>query len=528
VDSGTFQSIPEEPTATSENPRDNLGDIPPATQNGKEIVTDELSRPDSPLVAIQATQFPTGRDVQLPGESLDDTAEKKLSGPNQNLLDGVPTGGKEDKVLDPDTPNRTRPGSQLQRKRKKRKSIVQGPKKRRKSSLTPTKPGPDSRSGEAENAQENVHLATPSPKRKRKKRKSIGQAAKKHKERRSSLQKNVRFSEMKDAEEEGQGIEEQEIEEERTEEEQALEEIEKEGEQGVGRQPPRQQRSDRSKEKPALPPSKTRRSSRNVLAVQSEVARNEERPPEPSRSKKTPSARAREQKKVKFSTARQEDQESAPKSQKKTVPVVVQRLTNLSALQDLSGSDDSSHEVDSADELSSRHKFPNRAGVNPADVLGQICRETLDKTISALDDGIAQESNPSRRAEWSRKRKAVEAFGAELDGRLLQIGEVLDGNFVLSTRLKREKKNMALLRSRLANLRKEREEIALRMDEVRRKYAAEEKANVVCSASQSPFFVPLLLILLAMTCLFSRIYKKTVNQIKQQEPMLREITQLTT
>src|SRR5438034_5632939 len=55
-------------------------------------------------------------------------------------------------------------------------------------------------------------------------------------------------------------------------------------------------------------------------------------------------SRAREQRKVKFSTARQEDLESAPKSQKKTVPVVVHRLANLSALQDLSDSDDRSEE----------------------------------------------------------------------------------------------------------------------------------------------------------------------------------------
>lgn len=170
-----------------------------------------------------------------------------------------------------------------------------------------------------------------------------------------------------------------------------------------------------------------------------------------------------------------------------TVPVTVHRLANSSALGMMytSGVSEDENE-DSADELSTRQKtkLPKRGGVNPADVLGQICRETLEKTLTALKNGIENESNTQRRAEWTRKRKAVEAFGSELDGRLLDLSEMLDSNFVLGVQLKKEKRDMIDLRTHLYKVRKEREAIALQMDAVRAKHMEEEAAKTV----SSPFY----------------------------------------
>lgn len=166
-----------------------------------------------------------------------------------------------------------------------------------------------------------------------------------------------------------------------------------------------------------------------------------------------------------------------------TVPVTVHRLENASALgamyADADGSGD--EEEESADELSSRQKakLPNRGGVNPADVLSQICRETLEKTLTTLKNGIANETNPTRRAEWTRKRKAVEAFSSELDGRLLDLSEMLDSNFVLGVQLKKAKREMMDVRSHLYQVRRERESIALQMDAVRAKHMEEENAKTV-------------------------------------------------
>ncbi|EEH39321.1 hypothetical protein PAAG_08590 [Paracoccidioides lutzii Pb01] len=165
-----------------------------------------------------------------------------------------------------------------------------------------------------------------------------------------------------------------------------------------------------------------------------------------------------------------------PISRGETVPIIVHRFASLSALQCISGDvEDPSIEATQPDDQSVGQKYPSRSEVNPADVLGQISREILEKTISTLENGIAQESNAPRRAEWMRKRKAVELFGIELEQRLFEMSELLDSNFVLSARLKKQKKDMAYLRNRLVELRKERGKVALRIDEVRRKCIEDER-----------------------------------------------------
>lgn len=166
-----------------------------------------------------------------------------------------------------------------------------------------------------------------------------------------------------------------------------------------------------------------------------------------------------------------------------TVPVTIHRLVNASALGafDISANDPG-EEGDRPTDESSNHqkaKLPNRGGVNPADVLSQICRETLEKTLTTLKTGIENETNAARRAEWSRKRKAVETFGVELDGRLLDLSEILDSNFVLGVQLKKAKRDMMEMRSHLHQVRREREGIALQMDRVRSRHMQKENEKTV-------------------------------------------------
>ncbi|KAJ5514633.1 hypothetical protein N7463_004185 [Penicillium fimorum] len=162
-----------------------------------------------------------------------------------------------------------------------------------------------------------------------------------------------------------------------------------------------------------------------------------------------------------------------------TVPVTVYRLANVNSLGGTASTADGSGDEESADELTTHQKakIPNRGGVNPADVLSQICRETLEKTLDTLKDGIANEANATRRAEWSRKRKAVEIFGSELDSRLMDLSGMLDSNFVLGVQLKKTKREMMDLRNHLYRVRRERENVALQMDAVRSRHIEEEKAK---------------------------------------------------
>ncbi|GFF58065.1 hypothetical protein IFM51744_09424 [Aspergillus udagawae] len=185
----------------------------------------------------------------------------------------------------------------------------------------------------------------------------------------------------------------------------------------------------------------------------------------------------------------QEVEEGDPKPTRKrtrqprgeTVPVTVHRLVNVASLAPrASGPESPVEDGESADELATKGKtkLPKRGGVNPADVLSQICRETLEKTLATLKNGIANETNPARRAEWTRKKKAVEAYETELEGRLFELSEMLDSNFVLGVQLKKAKREMMDLRGRLYQVRKEREAVALRMDAVRGKHAEEESARM--------------------------------------------------
>ncbi|KAF7594784.1 hypothetical protein BBP40_008287 [Aspergillus hancockii] len=163
-----------------------------------------------------------------------------------------------------------------------------------------------------------------------------------------------------------------------------------------------------------------------------------------------------------------------------TVPVTVHRLANVTSLEGIQAPESLGEEEESADELSTRQKtkIPSRGDVNVADVLSQICRETLEKTLTTLNNGIANEENAARRSEFTTKKKAVEVFGTELEGRLFELSEMLDSNFVLGVKLKKTKREMMDMRSRLYHLRKEREAVALQMDAVRRKHTEEENARL--------------------------------------------------
>lgn len=182
----------------------------------------------------------------------------------------------------------------------------------------------------------------------------------------------------------------------------------------------------------------------------------------------------------------QADEETARPTRKgrnrgETVPVTVHRFANAASLTGAPDDSDSSAEEESSDELSGQHrtKLPSRGGVNPADVLSQVCRETLEKTLTTLKNGISNETNPSRRSEHVRKTKAVEAYGAELEGRLFDLSEMHDSNFVLGVQAKKAKREMMDLRSKLYRIRKERQEVAMQTDVVRRKYTEENSARMV-------------------------------------------------
>lgn len=91
------------------------------------------------------------------------------------------------------------------------------------------------------------------------------------------------------------------------------------------------------------------------------------------------------------------------------IPVTVHRLTDRPVYNE----DDSD-----ADILNSEIPHAKRGGVNSADVLSQICQEVISSGLDNLE-GSANAEDSSLRREYRTKWRAVEAFGREIQTRLL-------------------------------------------------------------------------------------------------------------
>ncbi len=93
------------------------------------------------------------------------------------------------------------------------------------------------------------------------------------------------------------------------------------------------------------------------------------------------------------------------------IPVTVHRLTRAPLYDE--------DELD-ADILNSEIPHTKRGGVNAIDVLSQICQEIIGAGLDTLEDGWNNCEDPALRREYRTKLRAVEAFGNELQTRLLE------------------------------------------------------------------------------------------------------------
>ncbi|KAL2060714.1 hypothetical protein VTL71DRAFT_9355 [Oculimacula yallundae] len=163
-----------------------------------------------------------------------------------------------------------------------------------------------------------------------------------------------------------------------------------------------------------------------------------------------------------------QSKKSAKKSQVSVlgpIPVTVQRLT-LPPLYD-------ERETD-ADILHAEMPHMKRSGVNAIDVLKQLSQEVFGNQLRSLEQmGNSCEDTASRR-EYKTKWNAVEAFGTELQVRLLTQTINLDNAYCLERRVRDEMRQKNALREEILQVRKEREQVALRMDEIRMKHETEK------------------------------------------------------
>ncbi|KAM3083923.1 hypothetical protein ACMFMG_001971 [Clarireedia jacksonii] len=224
---------------------------------------------------------------------------------------------------------------------------------------------------------------------------------------------------------------------------------------------------------------KGRRVSRNVLASDSSisedeppvmppVSRKKDRPrqatsPVQQRQPAPPKAKgqkADKAKKTEKASRKRKVREGSP------IPVTVHRLTS-GPVYDVDDSD--------ADILNSEIPCAQRAGVNAVDVLSQICQELVTAGLETLGENMIKTQDAPLRLEYKTKMKAVETFNKELNVRLLEHTINLDNAYALEKRLREGQKKKLLLREEILRVRAEREQVALRMDEIR--IAHEKESN---------------------------------------------------
>ncbi|KAF4633654.1 hypothetical protein G7Y89_g4463 [Cudoniella acicularis] len=148
------------------------------------------------------------------------------------------------------------------------------------------------------------------------------------------------------------------------------------------------------------------------------------------------------------------------------IPVTVHRFTKQLLFDE--------NEPD-ADILNMEMPQVKRAGVNAVDVLSQVCGEIIGAGLETLEEGGNNAEDPSLKREYKTKWRALYEFKKELQTRLLTYTINLDNVYSLEKRVREEQKRKLRLRDEILRVRAERQQLALKMDEIRMKHENESK-----------------------------------------------------
>ncbi|KAI1378735.1 hypothetical protein F4677DRAFT_411867 [Hypoxylon crocopeplum] len=189
-------------------------------------------------------------------------------------------------------------------------------------------------------------------------------------------------------------------------------------------------------------------------------------------------AKRSKQKRAQGSPAKQ-SQPKPPRAKKKSsarrrsdgeaIPIIVQRYTKRMHVNE-DGTD--------ADILNADIPFANRGGVNVIDVLSQICDEVIESSLETLQEAATSANDSGPKKEFRTKLRALEAFQEELRTRLLEHTIALDTMHALKKRVRSVQKEKLTLRTEIMRIRAEREQVALKMDAVRIRHEAANKASL--------------------------------------------------
>ncbi|TLS23227.1 uncharacterized protein PpBr36_05642 [Pyricularia pennisetigena] len=155
-----------------------------------------------------------------------------------------------------------------------------------------------------------------------------------------------------------------------------------------------------------------------------------------------------------------------------SIQVPVQRFTRPKpgGMDDEGGADDDDNEM-----LGMTIPFAGREGVNSVDVLSQLCEEVTANVLRILRNKVSGVEEAATRRELKTKIGAVEAFREELRTNMLEHTIALDNLQTLRRRLRSAQREKRILRDQILNVRKEREQVALRRDALRMKHENESQ-----------------------------------------------------
>ncbi|KEF51424.1 uncharacterized protein A1O9_12573 [Exophiala aquamarina CBS 119918] len=166
------------------------------------------------------------------------------------------------------------------------------------------------------------------------------------------------------------------------------------------------------------------------------------------------------------------------KSIRPTFPILTHRLTNIPTLPTINEEND--HQSQIVDDERPTLDLPaERPQPNVVDVLAQICRETIANLLKNMSQNVQR----SERTPVKIKQAALEAFGEDLDEELFQMSAALENRIDLEARVRKSKREKSSLQAEYIEIRKQREQIALKCDSVRRRHweceqDAREKWNI--------------------------------------------------
>ena len=148
-----------------------------------------------------------------------------------------------------------------------------------------------------------------------------------------------------------------------------------------------------------------------------------------------------------------------------TIPITTYRTIDIHALPIIiEEPDQPPHNNDSdLDELSLPN-FTTRASPNAVDVLSQACLERIETEVSTL------KASGLPRTELNKRIEAVTLFRDTINSQLFHLSQSLDHRLNLEARLRKSRREKADLQARWLEIRQRRDQLDLRKDAVRRQH----------------------------------------------------------